>query len=76
LGRDPKHPVLRVEEDGIDRKAHEPHVNRRSGAKKNSFAPLEPGTPEKPSEARERRLREETPLTHRAAVVTFERNVH
>src|SRR5687767_14673147 len=64
--------VLLVEEDRVDREAHEPHVNGGSGAKENPLAPLEPGTPEEPSEAGERRLREETPLTHQAAVVTFQ----
>ena len=69
---DAEHTILAVEEDRVDRKAHEPHVNGRSGAKEKPFAPLEPRTPEEPSKAGERRLREETPLTHQAAVVTRE----
>ena len=80
-GRDPPGPeVLRdaedapfpVEEGCVDREAHEPHVNRGSGAKEDAFAPLEPGTSEEASEPCERCLREETPLTHQAAVVSFQ----
>ena len=47
---DPEHAALPVEEDRVDGEAHEPHVNGRSGAKEDSFAPLEPGTSEEPSE--------------------------
>ena len=37
-----------------------------------TLAPLEPRPPEEPAKTRERRLREETPLTHRAAVLTLQ----
>jgi hypothetical protein len=65
-----------VEEGRVDGEAHEPHVNGGSGAKEDPFAPLEPGTSEEASEPGERCLREETPLTHQAAVVSFQGNEH
>ena len=71
-GDDPQHGQLTVEEDGIDREAHEEGVNRGSGAKKNSFAPLEPTTPKESLETCERCLGDETPLTEGPAILTLE----
>jgi hypothetical protein len=51
-------------------------VNGGSGAKEDPLAPLEPGTSEEAPEPGERCLREETPLTHQAAVVSFQGNEH
>jgi hypothetical protein len=47
-------------------------VNRGSGAKKNSFAPLEPTTPKESLETCERCLGDETPLTEGPAILTLE----
>jgi hypothetical protein len=71
VGRDAENAVVRVQEDRVDGEAHEPHVNGRSGAKEDAFAPLEPGTSEETSKPGERRLREETPLTDQAAVLSL-----
>lgn len=61
-----------IQERRVDGEAHEPHVNGGSGAKEDSLAPLEPGTSEEAPEPGERCLREETPLTHQAAVLSFQ----
>ena len=62
---------VRAEEDGVDREAHEPHVNGGSGTKENAFVPLESGSAEEASHACERCLCEETPPAHEAAVLTL-----
>ena len=68
--------ALPVEEDRVDGEAHEPHVNGGSGAKEDAFAALEPGASEEASEPGERCLREETPLTYQAAVVSYQGYEH
>jgi hypothetical protein len=70
--RDAEDAAVRVEERRVDGETHEPHVNGGSGAKEDPFAPLEPGTPEEAPEPGERCLREETPLTHQTAVLSFQ----
>jgi hypothetical protein len=61
-----------VEPDGVDRKAHEERVDGGSGAKKETFPPLEPITPQEPPHTRERCLREEAPFADNSTVLTFQ----
>jgi hypothetical protein len=65
-----------IQEGRVDREAHEPHVNGGSGTKQDSLAPLEPGPAEEAASTSERCLREETPLTHQAAVLSFQGYEH
>jgi hypothetical protein len=76
MGGDAENTIVPVEEDRVDGEAHEPHVNGGCGAKEDPLAPLEPGTSEEASKPSERRLREETPLTHRASVLSFQAKRH
>jgi hypothetical protein len=46
-------------------------MDGRSGAKEKSFAPRKLTPAEQPLEACERCLRQKTPLTYEAAVLTF-----
>ena len=69
---DAKDAAVGVEERRVDCEAHEPHVNAGGGAQEDPLTPLEPGPPEKTPSTGERCLREETPLTHKAAVLPFQ----
>jgi hypothetical protein len=51
-------------------------VNGRSGAKEKSFAPRKLATAEQALHPRERCLRQKTPLTHEATVLTLQAQPH
>jgi hypothetical protein len=74
--RDAEDAAVGVKEGRVDREAHEPHVNGGSGAKEDSLARLESGPAEEAAGTSERCLSEETPLTHQAAVLSFQGYEH
>src|SRR5215218_3366037 len=59
---DPEDGEIPVEEDGVDREAHEERVNRRGGPEQEPFALLQPVSSEKPPHAGDRGIRERAAL--------------
>jgi hypothetical protein len=67
---------LSVEEDSIDRTAHEPRVNRSRRTEKKAASLVERPAAEQAPETGERRIGHEAPLAGRAAVNVLERDLH
>ncbi len=65
-----------VEEDSIDRTAHEPCVNRCRGAKKKALTLVEWAPAEQAPETGKWRIGHEAPFTGDAAVGVLERYLH
>ena len=67
--RDLRDPVLLVEEDDVDREAHERRVHRRRRTQENPLLALQRRSSEESLHAHERRVRKDTALTHGAPVL-------
>jgi len=67
--RDCQHAQVAIEEDHVDREAHEGGVNRRSGPEEDPLAGRERAAAEQAANARERRVRQDTALTHHSSAV-------
>jgi len=67
---------LSVEEDSIDRTAHEPRVNSSSRSEKKAPSLVERPAAEQAPETGERRIGHEAPLAGRAAVNVLEGHLH
>jgi hypothetical protein len=61
--------VLEVEEDNVDRKAHEERVNRSDRTEEKPFVRIEPAAPEQAAEPRPRGIGKPTPLTDDVALL-------
>jgi hypothetical protein len=67
---------IAVEEDDVDREAHERRVHGRGGAEKDSLAARQRLAPEQAAGARERRVRQDTALAHRSSVLEAKDSFH
>jgi hypothetical protein len=74
--RHANHNKAAVEEDGVDRTAHEPRMNRPRRTKKKTLSLAERASAEQAPEARERSIGHEALLASEAAVDVLEGDLH
>src|SRR5436189_3210007 len=74
VGRDLQHLTLAGKKDGVDRKAHEEHVNRPRGPKQQPLPRLQRPSPEQPPQPRQRIVGDRTAFAENTPILSSDLN--